>query len=499
MKPAAELDLKFPPAWSWFVDEAIPAYVKGQYSPDERWKGKPFAEPDAAFFFRGIAELSELFTDERPRTLPAYFRHPKFRSAYLLYFLPLQAAKFVSLFRLHEPALELMLQHGLKTGTLRVADLGAGPGTASLALVLWLLERASAENIELPMLEFHWWDTDRLIQQDGKHLLQQLAEYFPRLRGKVRVETYVDPWWRAARALRQETSLVLMGHVLNEKGGRPNPPPAQLAPAPEVEDESILLDAESSDDEDFDDEESPTPSRKSRPKGQAPRDPAAEALGLILSRAAGGGMLCVEPAARIPSQQLSRIRDQLLEQGALAPHASAIWGPCAHAGACPLSDGRDWCHFSLPLHVPGKWFKEFSKRLSSERHWLKFSYLWLAAPATRAPILKAHQRLVVSEPLRRPGESLPFVLTCEPEQPGRVWITEPDVRVHRGDVIGLDDPAFADSPHASRARASIQEKGVLKARQDYQDRARKKKAGAGDEAKPKRLGKRQRDRLKKRT
>src|SRR4051812_11812209 len=71
---------EFPPAWLWLVDEAIPALVKERYSPRENWKGKPFSKEDAHFFFRGIEELSDLFTEERPKNMPAYLNHPKFRS-----------------------------------------------------------------------------------------------------------------------------------------------------------------------------------------------------------------------------------------------------------------------------------------------------------------------------------------------------------------------------------------------------------------------------------
>src|SRR3954467_13416455 len=98
--------ISFPPAWLWLVDEAIPTYVKKHYSPRESWKDKPFAKEDAHFFFRGIEELSELFTEERPRNIPAYFNHPKYRSSYLLYFLPLQAAKFLTLFQMHSKAID---------------------------------------------------------------------------------------------------------------------------------------------------------------------------------------------------------------------------------------------------------------------------------------------------------------------------------------------------------------------------------------------------------
>src|ERR1700746_3744114 len=92
--PQPGMTVRFPAAWSWFFDEAVPAWVKTHYSPKESWKNKPFSREDAKFFFRGVDELSEIFTEERSRGIPDYFSHPKYRSAYLLYFLPLQAAKF---------------------------------------------------------------------------------------------------------------------------------------------------------------------------------------------------------------------------------------------------------------------------------------------------------------------------------------------------------------------------------------------------------------------
>src|SRR5689334_3916352 len=116
---------QFPPAWLWLVDEAIPTWVKKNYSPRDSWRDKPFSQEDAKFFFKGIEELSDLFTEERPKGMIPYFQHPKYRSSYLLYFLPLQAAKFLTLFQFYPAAIEATLDHGFKTGVIRIADLGA--------------------------------------------------------------------------------------------------------------------------------------------------------------------------------------------------------------------------------------------------------------------------------------------------------------------------------------------------------------------------------------
>jgi hypothetical protein len=243
---------------------------------------------------------------------------------------------------------------------------------------------------ELPPIELHWFDTQRTIMEDGKALVETLASNFPKLRDKVRVTLHVDPWWKAAPAMEgQETSLVLVGHVLNEA-------PALLSPGV--------------------------------PSG---RDFAFRALTSFWRNAQGGGVLIVEPAIRRASQLLSSVRDRLLEDEG---DPSMIWGPCLHAGACPLAEGRDWCHFSVPVEIPGEWFQVFSRKLGSERQWVKFSYLWLAAESAPAPVSSPALRRVVSDPLRKGEATSSDVLICEPGQPGRLRVPA-SARVHRGDVV----------------------------------------------------------------
>lgn len=398
----------FPPAWTWLVDEAIPSYVKQYYSPKDTWKNKPFTKEDVRFFFRGIEDLSELFTEERVRGIPQYFQHPKYRSAYLLYFLPLQAAKFLTLFQNHAKAVEAALQHASKTGVLRIADIGAGPGTGSLSLLVYLL--GSQES--LPPIEFYLSDTNPAILKDAQRLIETLGSHFPKLREKVTVKTQVAPWWKSLNALPEQVSLTLMGHVLNESSG---------------------------------------PKREQDFFWQS-----------LLARADGGGVLMVEPAVRKSSQTLSAIRDSIFEAELLKPTAQSIWGPCLHAGRCPLAEGRDWCHFSSPIFIPGKWFKEFSVGLGSERDWVKFSYLWLASPNFPAPLPYEHSRRVISDPLN-PGQSSPQVLLCEPETPKR-WNVPDRKPIHRGDMVNLASRAAlgatrkAEVPERFRIRAKSSRK-----------------------------------------
>ncbi len=395
-KPArAQLGLqgvRFPAAWVFAMDELVTTFVKANYSPRATWKDKPFSKDDAKFFFKGIEELSEMFTDERPRQIPAYFQHPRFRSAYLLYFLPLQAAKFITLFGLHPAAMDAAIEHGREAGAIRIVDLGAGPGTASIAAILALLDRATQGGLDLPPIELTWVDTSRAILEDGRKLVESLCNQFPKLRGadgkpKVQFDLIVEPWWKSLHRLPKEASLILMGNVLNEAA---------------ASDEAV-----------------------------APASLWSE----VIARAGGGGLLFLEPAAKKSSQLLSHLRDRFFENELLRPDSQSIWGPCLHAEKCPLAEGRDWCHFSVPVQIPGRWFKEFSEALSTERLWAKFSYLWLASPTRLAPpVIDRNLRRVVSDPLKDMREGGMEVLLCEPEVPFRMKLL-PGRRIQRGDLI----------------------------------------------------------------
>ncbi|MGZ3699269.1 MAG: small ribosomal subunit Rsm22 family protein [Bdellovibrionota bacterium] len=381
-------ELSFPPSWLWLVDELLPTFVKENYSPRESWKDKPFSKDDAKFYFKGIEDLSEIFTEERSKALLSYFNHSKYRSGYLLYFLPLQAAKFLTLLQLHPKAFESALEHAEKTGVFRVADLGAGPGTASLAVVLAILDRALRTGMTVPTIELEWLDTNRSVMEDGKLLMERFANQFPRLRGKVTIRLHENSWDEAPRVLTKPVSLMVLGHVLNENAG---------------------------------------------PTGERGMIVWQE----LLKLASGGGLLMVEPASRRSSQQLSQIRDRLFEQEVILRESSSLWGPCLHAEACPLAEGRDWCHFSVPIAIPGNWFREFSKGLGSERQWLKFSYVWFAAKDYPSPRPEPRLRRVISDPLisrdagRGQGGS---VLVCEPEAAGKL-ASPAGNPLHRGDLV----------------------------------------------------------------
>lgn len=363
----------------------LPSWVKQKYSPYENWKDKPFQREDVRFFSKGLLELSELFTEERSRGIATYLNHSKFRSAYLLYFLPLQAAKFLTTFQFHPIAIQSALAHAKKTGTLHVADLGSGPGTASISFLLHLLDRNPSEIDDGSFkIVFDWFDTNSAILKDGCELVEILCSYFPKLRNRVEVRTHNVPWWKATTLLNEKTSLAFIGHVLNESEG-----PEDIWPK-------------------------------------------------LMRKIDGGGLLIVEPAVKRAAQVLSKARNLIISHELPdVGKQGLIWGPCLHAGTCPFTEGRDWCHFSEFVKIPGDWFGEFSKALSSERHWVKFSYLWLASSSFPAPKNNPNLRRVLTDPMPMAGPSLggkKIVLLCEPENAARYPI-KPGQHLRRGDIL----------------------------------------------------------------
>jgi hypothetical protein len=375
----------FPARWTRVLDETIPSFVKERFSPSESWKKKPFSKEDVRFFSKGLMELSGFFTTERTgEKLPDYFTTARFRSSYFLYFFGLQGAKFLTLYDRHPEAVGAVLEHANRTGTLRIVDVGSGPGTASLALLCFLLEGLldpRRPKLRLPFkIELHWIDHNEAILKDGEALLAGLLELFPEIDGDVSLKKERRSWWKHPRDFDFSASLVLFGNVLNECSDDPR----------------IFL----------------------------------EGLAPFLKEPQGGGVLLVEPAFKEASQRLSRIRDEAV----LADSPLPLWGPCLHSGKCPLAEGRNWCHFSVPATLPGSFFRKFSIRLGGIRDWLKFSFVWIGSRDS-APQMKLPKGLVrvVSDPVRTPRGLQSLV--CRPE---RFTYEKCGARTFRGEVV--DDP-----------------------------------------------------------
>jgi hypothetical protein len=399
----------FPTLWLTVLDQILPTFVKDRFSPKESWKTKPFSQTDVTFFSTGLLELSDFFTiDREGAKLPNYFTTAKFRSSYFLYFFALQGAKFLALFDRYPRAVDAALEHAVKTGVLRVIDVGSGPGTASIAFLVSVLERfrhapgfvsgrpkTTAEKeaekkkkSKIPFkIELVWIDHNGTILKDGELLLARITENFSsQFELEIDLVTEARSWWKHPRGYDFSASLILMGNVLNE----------------------------------------------------SPNDPRIfqEGLAPFFRNPQGAGVLMVEPAFRTASQRVAQIRDELmLDPDALADSLLPIWGPCLHQEKCPLADGRDWCHFSIPTKLPGAFFRKFSIKLGGVREWLKFSFVWIGSKNTEIQPEKGLQsnfRRVVSDPIKtRDGHTQNQL--CEPVRVG--WAPSLNYKVHRGDII----------------------------------------------------------------
>jgi hypothetical protein len=374
---------EFPNSWIKVLDEVIPNFVKDRFAPSASWKGKPFEAEDVNFFSKGLVELSDFFTEDRTESrLPNYFTTARFRSSYFLYFFALQGAKFLTLFDRYPDAIKAMLDHASITGTLRIMDVGAGPGTASLALLVFVLDGLKdpkKKTLHLPFaIELVWIDHNETILKDGEALLADILKIYPAVEGDIKLTTEARPWWKHPKAYQFEASIVLFGNVLNESASDPR----------------VFL------------------------QGLAP----------FFENPKGGGILLLEPAFKSAAHRLSQIRDELV----LRDDPFPIWGPCLHTQKCPLAEGRDWCHFSVPVKLPGVIFRKFSIKLGSVRDWLKFSFVWIASKdsAKKTVPEKGYVR-IVSDPLKTPQGSTNQV--CRPEQVE--YMLTPYKPIYRGEII----------------------------------------------------------------
>jgi hypothetical protein len=203
----------FPALWTIVLDELIPAFVKQRFSPQESWKNKPFTQDDVVFFSKGLMELSDFFTEDRlGAKLPNYFTTARFRSSYFLYFFALQGAKFLTLFDRYPQAAERAIAHALETGTMRLVDVGAGPGTASIAFLIYVLSRYEKEK-KLPFkIELEWIDYNETILKDGELFLADLLARFSNFDGDITLHTDARQWWKHPADFKYEASLVFFGN-----------------------------------------------------------------------------------------------------------------------------------------------------------------------------------------------------------------------------------------------------------------------------------------------
>lgn len=461
----------FSDAFRTHFDVTTPDWVKITYKPSKAPVPRPFHEGDFKFFARSIGELSDILTEDRSnKVMKHYFSLPKFRSAYLLYFYPLQTSKFYTVFENHFSGKPFL------GNRIEVTDFGAGPGTASLAFLMFL-EQNPAAIADVTDVVFTWIDRDFKIMKEGEKLTRMFlanSKHLSRLNVSFEFRSdFKDVSNKSSPKSENvspanvgvKTRIYLLGHILNETTEQTETFSESRKKAkgfvpfdeiPESDAGTSIHDLRG---------------EFSGSKHDARRESARKArvsTGMIqeveraLFRETSDEVytLFIEPAAKSPSQTLSELRDEWIASATKTSSVDApkekitlpsmplvgtiknkitsasninLIGPCLHMGLCPLARGRDWCHFSTPTDLKLKWFREFSKVIGEERKFLKFSFMFFSnknataftkrkMPVGPAPVI------AVSDTFQDRS-----YLTCEPIRPKREMAGI--AKFYRGDLM----------------------------------------------------------------
>ena len=258
---------------------------------------------------RALGDLFELFTRARQDIGMSYLDDPKLRRAYLQYHVPRNSAR--SLCVLQDVLGVYPDLHGVQ----HVVDLGAGPGSSSLA-ALCALDRSTERSFVLT-------DKSTRALRLARELINTTAASLSIERPEVDIRTQRLPTVPHI----PPRSLVWLSMVLNELATQGR------------EGGSIwrVLDT------------------------------------LDRKMPAGSLLMIVEPALRAEGLRLLEVRERLLATGNWR-----VLAPCTHAAACPLLEesGRPWCHFHVDWHMDAA-TRKIAAPLGLDRERLSLSYLAL--------------------------------------------------------------------------------------------------------------------------
>lgn len=327
----------------------------------------------------GVARLSEIYTRNRAQMSEAMLQSVRLREAYLAYFLPVNLAKF------HLILQELWMHPqvpGLFKSGIRFLDLGSGPGSQLLGLLLFLktsqsmlqlresvvIDRVSA-NLELARW-FHEFCFDT---------------YFPNIAPVPQLRTLQADLSLPVPFLSADSfNLICVGNLLNELfAGQPD----------RVERRLELI-----------------------------------TTMVFAALKEDGFLVLLEPALRETSRELLFLRDQLLQKAGLH-----VYAPCVREQPCPaVANGceADWCHEDRLWGPPG-YLSKIDRMVGIRKTSLKFSYLVLsrrkisirdAYPQGEDVGEKAESWRVVSERIEEKGKS--FCFLCG--ERGRLRVTQLD-------------------------------------------------------------------------
>ena len=343
---------------------------------------------------RAVEELFELFTRKRSSLKGLnYLDLARLRSAYLRYHLPLnfaRAAHCLEHIKRAWPAID---------GLERIVDLGAGPGSASLAAHFtlsdspreYVLYDKSRNALRLARTLFAACTSESESESESESASASATASDPKTRIRrpnPGVTSTVRTRVRSLPLLPEidAPSLVLFTMVLNELrvAERGGPSAAEFA---------------------------------ARLGERIPTDSV---------------VVIVEPALRGPGRNLLAVHDALLSVGGWA-----IIAPCTHHTSCPLRDehGRPWCHFHFSWKPP-EFVTQAAEPLGLEPANGAYSFLAVRRVAVDAPRPQSSPEIgrIVSDPMRVQHDRR-GVYVCRDGK--RSLAVDPPHEIKRGDVVAV--------------------------------------------------------------
>jgi ribosomal protein RSM22 (predicted rRNA methylase) len=295
-----------------------------------------------------LRELFQLFTRERGRLKGlSYLDIPKYRNAYLQYHLPLNVARASC-------ALEQVCAlHPEVSALTEVVDLGAGPGSASLATLFTLPARAR---------NYALYDRSRAALAVAGRLLEGSASLGGKgPLGKVAARVGSLP----ALSPLPRRALVWLCMTLNE---------LEIGSRRGLSAAGFLAQL-----------------------GERLESPSV--------------VVMVEPALRLPGRNLLALHD-----AAAASGSWRVLAPCTHQRSCPLlkDPGRSWCHFHFDWSAPPL-VREVADPLHLS--WERPSFAFLALERNEAPAgVEPRRARVIGDRMRLSGRREGFYICREGER-----------------------------------------------------------------------------------
>lgn len=362
------------------LEDLLLRYTKKTYLPDKRVNPKTadeFTIHDIKFFARGVAEMSGYFTSERGQLTKNYLNKKELRAGYILYFMMSNFLKVIF-------CLEAVSAKKRYNKTIKMADVGCGPGTASLACLEYFKDTDA-------QLEVTAVDQNSGALHDAKHLFQHYTNS-----GRASFKTVLSDlhFKNVSSALREKFDIIIMANFLSEMHDLSSQASFIKRAAKHLADNGIII--------------------------------------------------VVEPALRWTTRNLMKVRDMVLSHQTDGQRMVML-APCLHNNSCPMLSGshRDWCHMYLDWKRPGV-IEKIDRLIGSYKDYLKFSYLILE-PSHHLTIAPSYQSWrVVSAPMRSKGRV--ELLLCNSRGLNKVSLQDKNLsqpnadfeRVKRGDLVEYD-------------------------------------------------------------